>query len=157
MSQLLKNPMDIDFVKSFIEVADPELPTKDVIHITPELVDHLDGRCFLDLDMHERLEGFQFHKANNGISLEYCGTDGYGVAYIDTVNEVDKIGKHNLDDTYCGCTIYEAVFNKEENLEIPVEAYEHIKHFVQQQLAIRKANQEYIEAVRDIIIKNVKQ
>ena len=36
MSQLLKNPMNIDFVKSFIEVADPERPTNDIINITPE-------------------------------------------------------------------------------------------------------------------------
>lgn len=157
MSKILENPVNIDFIKSFIEVADPGCSTTDVINITPELADHLDGHCFLDLDMPERLEGFQFHKANNGITLEYCGTDGYGVAYIDTVDEVDKFGKHVLDNTYCGGAIYETVFNKEENLEIPVEAYEHIKHFVQQQLAIRKANSEYIDAVRDIIIKNVKQ
>lgn len=155
MSKLLKNPMNIDFVKSFIEFVDPEHPTKDIINITPELADHLDGRCFLDLDISERLEGFQFHKVNNGITLEYCGTDGCGVAYIDTADEVDKFGRHFIDDTYNGCTIYEVVFNKVENLEIPVEAYEHIKHFVQQQLAIRNANRAYIDAVRDIIIKNV--
>jgi hypothetical protein len=154
MSKILENPVNIDFIKSFIEVADPGCSTTDVISITPELADHLDGHCFLDLDMPERLEGFQFHKANNGITLEYCGTDGYGVAYIDPVDGVDKFGKHVLDNTYCGGIIYEVVFNKKENLEIPVEAYEHIKHFVQQQMAIKKANSEYINTVRDIIIKN---
>ena len=156
--------MNIDFVKSFIEVADPEQPTKDAINITPELADHLDGRCFLDLDMSERLEGFQFHKVNNGITAEYCGTDGCGIAYIIDGSDdkedkfiVDKFGKHILENTYNGCTIYEVVFDRSLNLEIPVEAYEHIKHFVRQQMAIKKANQEYIEAIRGIIIKNVQQ
>lgn len=153
--------MNIDFVKSFIEVADPERPTNDIINITPELADHLDGRCFIDLDMHERLEGFQFHKTNNGIIAEYCGTDGYGIAYIHDGSDdkfmEDKFGKHLIDNTYNGCTIYEVVFDRSLNLEIPVEAYEHIKHFVQQQLAIRNANREYIDAVRDIIIKNVQK
>lgn len=133
-----KNPVNIDFIKSFIEIADPESSTTDVIHITPELANHLDGHCFLDLDMPERLEGFQFYKANNGITFEYCSTDGYGVAYIDTVNRVDKFDKHVFDNTY----------------EISAAAYEHIKHFVQQQIAIRDANAKYIEDVRSIIIKN---
>lgn len=154
MNKIPENPVDIDFIKSFIEVADPGCSTTDVINITPELADHIDGHCFLDLDIPERLEGFRFHKANNGITLEYCGTDGYGVAYIDTVDGVDKFGKHVLDNTYCGGTIYEVVFNKKENLEIPVESYEHIKHLVQQQMAIRDANRKDIEDVRSIMIKN---
>ena len=154
MSDLIKNPVNLDFVKSFIECTDPDRPSKDKINITPELAEHLDGRCFLDLDMHERLEAFQFHKSPYGITMEYCGADGGSVAYVDVVDKVDKFGGHIIDNTYCGCTIYEVVFNKAENIEIPAAAYEHIKRFAQQQIAIRKANREYIAEVRDIIIKN---
>lgn len=155
MSNFVKNSIDIELLKRHIHYNKEYW--KNEISIDQELIDHLDGRCFLDLDIRERLEGFRFHKVNNGISLEYCGTNGYGVAYIDIVKDVDKFGKHFITDTSCGGAIYDVAFNKNDNIEIPVEAYEHIKHFVQQQLAIRKANREYIDAIRDIIIKHVQK
>lgn len=157
MEKTVKNPVDIEFIRSFFDDSS--------ISITRKLVDHLDGRCFIDLDMPERLEGFRFHKTPTGITAEYCGADGGGVAYIDDghakINDheymEDKFGKHPIDDTYNGCTIHGIAFSPELSMEIPMEAYEHIRHFVWQQIKIHEANREYISEVRNLILKTTEK
>lgn len=164
MGNLIKNPINIEFIRSFITMTDPERPVLNKINITPELVDHLDGRCFIDLDISECLEGVQFRKTNDGITAEYCGTDGCGVAYChdgsdrgERVYMIDKYGEHIIDNTYNGCTVFEIVANPKMNIEIPVAVYEYIKHFVKQQIKIMDANQEYISSVRELILKNLEK
>ena len=161
MSELTKTPIDTDFIMSFIEVTGPRT-VANRIKITPELADHLDGRCFILLDLPEFLEGVQFHKTDDGITVEHCSANGAGVAYChdgrkksEQIRMVDKYGEYCINDTYNGCTIFEMAFNPNTCHEVPVAAYEHIKHFVNQQIKIMEANQEYISSVREIILKNI--
>lgn len=73
------------------------------IDITPELADKLDGRCFMDLDMSERVEGFCFEKAPNGLKCKTIGADAHYVAYIHTYAQI--YGKYKIKDTWFGTEI----------------------------------------------------
>lgn len=164
MDKFVETPINMDFVKSFFTAIDPERPAYSKINITEELAEHLDGHCFIDLELPERLESVQFRKTDTGLTAEYCGTDGYGVAYYENGCDVelhpkmiDNYGEHILDDTYNGCTLYDVVFNTGTNREISVETHEHIKFFVQQQVKIKEANHNYIDTIRQIIIKNLQK
>ena len=145
---------DFEYIESCFS-GNPETGEITTINITPELVELLNGRCFIDLDMPDRLEAFQFKKTFNGINAIYCGTDGAGVAYINYSEcEADLCGEHNIDDTYNGASIECIITKPAFSVEIPYAAFEHILAHVHKQKTIVEANRQYINEVRSVILKH---
>lgn len=72
------------------------------IIINEELADKLNGRCFLDTDMPERIEGFKFMKTKTGIDCICIGSDS-----VFNYNEVyhEDYGTYKVKDTYFGTDI----------------------------------------------------
>lgn len=73
------------------------------INLSEEFVSHLDGRCFLDLDMYsERIEAYRFTKTQTGLDTLFIGCNDYwGYCY----NWHDSFGKRKIKDMYCGTEI----------------------------------------------------
>lgn len=72
------------------------------INITPELAESLDGRCFLDLDMNDRIEAFRFIKTGTGLDMLSIGcNDHWGYSHV----HHDDYGEYEIDDTYNGIWI----------------------------------------------------
>ncbi len=75
---------------------------KKKINITPELTDRIDGRCFLDLDMNDRIEAFRFIKTSTGIDMVSVGcNDHWGYSHL----WHDDYGEYEIGDTFCGIWI----------------------------------------------------
>ena len=72
------------------------------IEIDEELANKLNGRCFVDTDMPERIEGFKFIKTKTGIDFISIGADSFF-----TYNYVyhEDYGKYKIKDTYFGTEI----------------------------------------------------
>ena len=82
------------------EAEDEHLKKK--INITPELAGRLDGKCFLDLDMIERIEAFRFVKTSTGIDMISVGCDDHwGYSHL----WHDDYGEYEINDTFCGIWI----------------------------------------------------
>lgn len=144
---------DFEYIESCFS-GNPETGEITTINITPELVELLDGRCFIDLDMPDRLEAFQFKKTMDGINALYCGADGAGVAYIHySEDQADLYGEHNIDDTFNGASIECIITKPAFSVEIPYAAFEHIRAHVHQRRQIIEANRQYIDEVRSAILK----
>ena len=72
------------------------------IEIDEELANKLNGKCFIDTDIPERIEGFKFVKTKTGIDLISIGADSFF-----TYNHVchEDYGKYKVKDTYFGTEI----------------------------------------------------
>lgn len=74
---------------------------QDII-INEELADKLNGRCFLDTDIPERIEGFKFIKTKTGIDFITIGSDSvFNYSYV----YHEDYGKYKVKDTYFGTDI----------------------------------------------------
>ena len=74
---------------------------QDII-INEKLADKLNGRCFLDTDMPERIEGFKFIKTKTGIDFITIGSDSV-FNYSHVCHE--DYGKYKVKDTFFGTDI----------------------------------------------------
>jgi len=72
------------------------------IVINEALADELNGRCFIDTDMPERVEGFKFVKTKTGVDCVYVGADPF-FTYNHVVHE--DYGTYKVKDTYFGTDI----------------------------------------------------
>ena len=109
------------------EVEAEEKRYKKIINITPELVDNLTGRCFLDFDMPDRIEAFRFIKTSTGIDTHYIGCNNYwGYSHV----HHDDYGEHEINNTYNG--IWIDMVNEKNFLvrEIPQEKFDRINTIV---------------------------
>lgn len=72
------------------------------IIINEELADKLNERCFIDIDMPERIEGFKFVKTKTGIDFITIGCDS-----VFTYNHIyhEDYGTYKVKDTYFGTDI----------------------------------------------------
>lgn len=72
------------------------------IVINELVADKLNGRCFIDTDMPERIEGFKFIKTKTGIDFISIGADPF-FTYTHTYHE--DYGVYKVKDTYFGTDI----------------------------------------------------
>ena len=72
------------------------------IVINELVADKLNGRCFIDTDMPERIEGFKFIKTKTGIDFISIGADPF-FTYTHTYHEDN--GVYKVKDTYFGTDI----------------------------------------------------
>ena len=94
---------------------------KKKINITPELAESLNGRCFLDLDMSDRIEAFRFIKTSTGIDMHSIGCDNHwGYSHV----HHDDFGEYEINDTFNG--IWIDMVNEKSFLvrEIPQEKFD---------------------------------
>lgn len=101
------------------------------------LAEKYDGRCFLDLDMPDRIEALMFTKTDKGLQGEYIGCDygwGYNHKFLDKYEDAAE----SLEDLYNGSSIEIIETNCSLHKEITREKYEEIKKIVTEQ--IKKAN-----------------
>ena len=99
----------------------------EIINFNKELAAKYDGRCFLDLDMPDRIEAMKFTKTPFGLSSEYVGCD-YAWGYMQ--DYVDEYGEKSYDDMYCGADLDMIENGMYLHKEITPEHYELIKDFV---------------------------
>jgi hypothetical protein len=102
-----------------------------------ELAEKYDGRCFLDLDMPDRIEALMFTKTEEGLQGEYI-TCNYYCGYTNVwVDKFDYIAV-SYDDLYNGSSIEMIENGMQLHKEITKGKYEEIKNIVIEQ--IKKAD-----------------
>lgn len=106
-----------------------------IIHLMidiKELAEKYDGRCFLDLDMPDRIEALMFTKTDKGLLGEYIGCDygwGYNHKFLDKYEDIAE----SFEDLYNGSSIETIETNSPLHKEITYERYEEIKKAVAEQ------------------------
>lgn len=106
-----------------------------IIHLMidiKELAEKYDGRCFLDLDMPDRIEALMFTKTDKGLQGEYIGCDygwGYNHKFLDKYEDIAE----SFEDLYNGSSIETIETNSPLHKEITYERYEEIKKAVAEQ------------------------
>ena len=104
---------------------------KITIVIDEKLADELNGKCFLDLDMSDRLEGFRFAKTSTGIDVLYVGCDyHWGYAH----NFHDNYGTYDVEDTYNGYDILNVQSEHFLIREITPEKFDELNKIVNDQM-----------------------
>lgn len=99
--------------------------------ITQELADKYDGRCFLDLDMPDRIEAVRFNKKDSGLEGEYIGCNfhwGYDRKFTDPYGEMEE------EDSYHCATIVMLEDGMILHREITREEYYRIKGIVRERI-----------------------
>ena len=105
------------------------------IVINETLADILNGRCFIDTDMPERIEGFKFVKAKTGIDCIYVGADPF-FTYTHVLHE--DYGTYKVKDTYFGTDIALVQTNFYLIREIDDELFNQMLNVVNEQKDIVK-------------------
>ena len=111
----------IKCLENYREAEAEEEHYKKKINITPELAETLNGRCFLDLDMSDRIEAFRFIKTSTGIDMHSIGCDNHwGYSHV----HHDDFGEYEINDTFNG--IWIDMVNEKSFLvrEIPQEKFD---------------------------------
>ena len=114
----------------------------DKIKITRKLVESLDGRCFQDLDMSERIEGLRFTKTQGGIDMLCIGCDqswGYSDNYF------DPYGEYYIEDTYSGGSIDMILNNNPLIKEISQEKFSEMEKLVNRKMRSYKRQKKEFE------------
>jgi len=109
------------------EIINEDNLEKQEIKITETLADELDGRCFMDLDMSDRIEGIKFIKTDRGIDALCIGCN-YHWRYVLCFH--DNYGTYRIEDTYNGTNI---ALIKEKSpflVEISLEIFDKMNEIV---------------------------
>lgn len=118
------------------------------IVINEELANKLNGRCFLDTDMPERVEGFKFVKTKTGIDCIYIGA-----WYCGTYSHVchEDYGTYKVKDTYFGTDIASIETNFYLIKEISEEVFNKMISIVSEQdNIVTKLKSDFEEKQREI-------
>lgn len=133
-----------DFI-IFNEEKSNECGDRYVIVLNSELADILDGRCFLDYDMPERIEGFKFTKTKNGLDLLSIGCDSHwGYTY----NYHDDYGEYLDVDTYTGCNIVMIAQKHPLIKEISLEMFQNMNKLVNERIELYQQREYEFESIR---------
>lgn len=72
------------------------------IVIDETLADKLNGRCFIDLDMPDRIEGFKFTKTKTGLDCLWIGCDCFWAYHF---SDHEDYGTYKIKDTSFGTDV----------------------------------------------------
>lgn len=97
------------------------------IIINESLADELNGRCFMDLDMSDRIEGIKFIKTDRGIDTLYIGCT-YCWGYIHCLH--DDYGTYQIKDTYNGTDITMIKEKSPFLIEVSLEVFDKMNKIV---------------------------
>lgn len=121
-----------DFITYNKEKSDDYGDRYDIV-INEELACILDGRCFLDYDMPDRIEGFKFTKTKNGIDILSIGCDAHwGYTY----NYHDDYGEYLDNDTFTGCDIIMIAQNHPLLKEISLEMFQKMNEVINERIIL---------------------
>lgn len=121
------------------------------IEIDEELADKLNGRCFVDTDMSERIEGFKFVKTKTGIDLISIGADSF-LTYNYVYHE--DYGKYKVKDTYFGTEIINVLTEFYLLHEVSEEIFnEMIKIVNTQSEIVRKIEKDFKAKQKQLFLK----
>ena len=117
--------------------------------LNKEFAAKYDGRCFLDLDMPDRIEALKFTKTPFGLSTECIGCN-YSWGYIQ--DYVDEYGETTYNDMYCGGNIEMIENGMYLHKEITSEKYEQIRNCVLERIALyEQLRNEFLELKSEIL------
>ena len=121
------------------------------IELNEELATILDGRCFLDLDMPERIEGFRFNKTETGLDCLYIGC-GVAIGYCHNVHDDYENALDN--NLFCGCDI--VMVSQDHHLirEISEKEFNRMNQIVNEQIKkIGEREREFKELQKEFFLK----
>lgn len=120
------------------------------VNLNKELADKYDGRCFLDLDMPDRIEAIKFTKTPFGLSTECIGCN-YSWGYIQ--DYVDKYGETTYNDMYCGGNLEMIENGMYLHREITPEHYELIKEFVLKRIQLYEELRDDFKEMQETLLQ----
>ena len=134
-----------DFIKYNGEKSD-DYGSRFDITLNEELANILDGRCFLDYDIPDRLEGFKFYKTKNGLDILTIGCDAH-CGYSN--NYHDDFGEYLDNDLYSGCEIMMIAQNHPLIKEIPLEMFQKMNKVINDRIQLYKQRDSEFKKIRN--------
>lgn len=123
------------------------------INITPDVADYFDGKCYIDTEMSNRIDVLKFKKEDDGILVEYAGTDLRGVNYIHNSKD-EYVSATETEDTFFGYYLKAILTNSFSFLEeISNEQYDQVIALVSAHEATMESNKKYLNFIRSQMTK----